>query len=146
MRARIAAIAVSLLALSAVLTLSVLPAQAADGAPSGGLWRCGPGNYSDRPCAGGAALATEAGPGEEERRAADAQTQKNRRAADILERDRLRLEAQARREGRPIVLGDAPPQPAAAPAKKERARKPAMARREVFKVRNQPPKQAQQAR
>jgi hypothetical protein len=51
-------------------------------------WRCGS-SYSDQPCAGGKAVNAQDARSTEDRRAADAATQRIERRADQLERQRL---------------------------------------------------------
>lgn len=69
-----------------------------------GTWRCGS-SYVDQPCADGNAIKAADPRSVDDRRAQDAATRRARATADALERERLQREAQARRDGRPIVIG-----------------------------------------
>ena len=87
-------------------------------------WRCG-NQYSDQPCAGGRVMSVDDARSDAERRRTDAATRGAQRSADQLERERLRREALAQREGRPIVIptphtGAAPAEPKATGKKKHK--------------------------
>lgn len=58
------------------------------------IWRCGD-TYSQQPCAGGRPVADAPGPARDDRTQAGAAAARDARLADAMEKDRLRLEAQA---------------------------------------------------
>jgi len=99
---------VAALALASVAAFSIGSAEAATS-----IWRCG-NSYSDQPCAQGKAIEAEEAPSAERRRQADEGTRRDLAAAQAMERERLRLEAeQAKR--RPLLIGSTEARPAAAP-------------------------------
>ena len=69
------------------------------------IWRCG-NAYSDRPCEGGKPLEPADQPSEAQRRQADEATRRDQAAAQRMERERLRLDAQPRHG---VVIGPAAP-------------------------------------
>lgn len=88
-------------------------------------WRCG-NSYSDQPCPGGKAVEAADPRSSADRRAADADTRRDRASAEVLERDRLRRDAVARRQSQPIVIAREPvagPPPKPLEAKKKKGRK-----------------------
>ena len=97
-------------------------AQAQD-AP-GGAWRCGS-TYTDRPCAGGKALAFDAGPSADQVREAERSTRSTEAAADRMERERLRRERSAPSPLIHLAKPNAvsPAEPAHPAAKKKKGRK-----------------------
>ena len=76
------------------------------------IWRCG-NSYSDAPCEGAKPIEADAPPSAERRRQADEGTRRDMEAANRMQRERLRLEAEQLRRGA-IVIG--------APARGEAAR------------------------
>ena len=98
------------LAIFLMATCAHLPGAAAPNAL--GTWRCAHNSYSDQPCTGGKAIDVADPRSNADRRASDAVTRRDRAAADALERERLQRETLARRDGRPIVFGKAPVEPA----------------------------------
>jgi hypothetical protein len=66
----------------------------ATGAPAQTIWRCGD-SYGAQPCADGRPLADAPAATREDRAQAQAATARDARLADSLEKERLRLEAQA---------------------------------------------------
>jgi hypothetical protein len=73
-----------------------------------GIWRCG-NTYTDRPCHG-KPLDVDDARTETQRQAADEATRNARANADRMERERLRLEATAARNGA-ILIDNAPRHP-----------------------------------
>jgi hypothetical protein len=69
------------------------PASSAIAAPA--IWRCA-NSYSDTPCDGGRPIGPAAAPTAEQRRQADEGTRRDQTAADRMERERIRLDAQPR--------------------------------------------------
>ena len=95
------------------------------------IWRCG-NSYSDTPCEGAKPIEADAPPSAERRRQADEGTRRDMEAANRMQRERLRLEAEQSRRGA-IVIGSpargeaaraAPAPTLLKPGKKKRLEKP----------------------
>ncbi|MGR4869419.1 hypothetical protein ACIPRI_11185 [Variovorax sp. LARHSF232] len=97
------------LACAAAAAAAVAQALAA---PATTIWRCG-NSYSDTPCEGARPIEADAPPSAERRRQADEGTRRDMEAANRMQRERLRLEAEHSRRGA-VVIG--------APARGEAAR------------------------
>lgn len=108
----------SLLLAGACLQWTALTAEAA-----GGIWRCGKNSYSDRPCHDSQPLEIDDSRTPEQKRAADQHTREARDAADRMERERLRLEAAAARQGMVLIDDERASKPPAARAGEAKDRK-----------------------
>ena len=103
--------------LTVVLAIACLhggPLAARAGAQT---WRCGS-TYSDQPCSGGKLIELEDAPNPAQRREADAATREALTAANRMEQERLRLEADHARRG-PALIDNRPRQPSTAHAPKQ---------------------------
>ena len=93
-----------------------------------GTWRCANNTYTDQPCADGKAVDATDTRSEADRRAADAATRRARATADAQEKERVRREERAWREGRPAFITKPAPEvvaarPVVAPTRKKRGGK-----------------------
>jgi hypothetical protein len=79
---------------------AVLGIGAVQAAPT--VWRCG-NSYSEQPCPQGKAIETEDAPSAERRREADEATRRDLAAAESMQRERLRREAQPPRQA--VLIG-----------------------------------------
>ena len=94
---------IALCAMAVSLQLSALPSMAAPGAQ--GTWRCANNTYTDQPCVDGKAIDASDSRSDADRRAADNATRRAGVTASAMQRERLRSEAEARRENsRPAII------------------------------------------
>ena len=78
------------------ITLVCVVATSSSAIAAPGIWRCA-NSYSDSPCEGGRLIGpAAAAPSTEQRRQADEGTRRDQTAADRMERERIRLDAQPR--------------------------------------------------
>jgi len=95
----------TVLAIRATLAMAAGIHVASIAAPNAqGTWRCANNTYTDQPCAEGKSIDPADARSEADRRAADAATRRARRGADTQEKERLKREERASREGRPAVF------------------------------------------
>ncbi len=108
-----------------VPTAMLLLALCAVSAQAQNVYRCGE-SYSTQPCPGGTVVPTDDARSAAQRAQADAATRRDARSAQVLEKERLRL------EGKPAPATILAPAAAEAPADDRKARKASLKKPEVF--------------
>lgn len=96
------------LAFALVLTLLAAPAAKAQAQDSRSVYRCGEGQYSQTPCAGGRQLPVDDAPSAAQQREAQAANDRQAQMAARMRRDRL-AEEQAAARRQPARIGPAAP-------------------------------------